>query len=166
MAEHRGRVIQIGGREDQRDPLRRDLRQPRRKLRTGLFRQARRIEIERGLQPSVARDERALGMLGVRLGVLWSLGRGEERGERRLELGLRVGPAPLGVEEVRAVDQAGMTSPQQIRAVVAEIEPRAILREALAAGSLDQLLQIAGTSRRGRRGEADQNGDDEAKMPS
>jgi hypothetical protein len=108
-------------------------------------------------------------MLALRPGVLClgaSLGRGEERGERRFELGLRVAPAALGIEEPRAVDQARMARPQQIGAVVAEIEPRAILREALAAGARDQLLEIAGPGSRGRPCEADQNGDDEAEMPS
>jgi hypothetical protein len=53
-------------------------------LRTPLFRQARRIEIERRLQPSVARHESALGMLPLLLGVRLPLGRRKEGGERRL----------------------------------------------------------------------------------
>jgi hypothetical protein len=59
-----------------------------------------------------------------------------------------------------------MAPPQQVRTVVAEIQPRTILRQALAAGLLDQLLQIAGTGRRGRPGEADQNGYNEVEPPS
>ena len=100
-----------------------------------------------------------------RLGVRSPLGRGKERCQRRLELGLRVEPASLGVEEAGTVDQAGMARPQQIRAVVAEVEPRARLREALAAGALDQLVQIAGAGHGGRPGEADQDGDAEAERP-
>jgi hypothetical protein len=107
-------------------------------------------------------------MLRLRLGVLnarsWR-GRREEGGQRRLELGPRVGLASLGVEEARTVDQAGMAGPEQIRAVVAEVEPRAIVRQARAAGAPDQLLQIAGTSRRGRPDEADQDGDAKAEPP-
>jgi hypothetical protein len=48
---------------------------------------------------------------------------------------------------------------------MAEVEPRARLRQALAARALDQLFQIVGTGRRGRRGEADQNGDAKAEPP-
>jgi hypothetical protein len=59
-----------------------------------------------------------------------------------------------------------MARPQEIRAVVAEVEPSAPLRQALAAGPRDQLLQIAGSDRPGRPGEADQNGEDEAERPS
>jgi hypothetical protein len=105
-------------------------------------------------------------MLLLLLAPLWSLGRGEERGERRLELGLRVVPALLGVEEARAVDQAGVAWPQQVRAVVAEVEPCAPLGKALGAGPLDQLIQIASTGGRGRPGETDQDSDDEADTPS
>jgi hypothetical protein len=165
VAEHRGRVVQIGGREDQRDALRRDLRQPRRELRAGLLRQACRIEGERGLQPAVARDERALGVLPRLVDALTLEGsdrRGEEGGERRFELGLRVGLAALGVEERRAVDQAGVARPEQVRAVVAEIEPGAPLREAPCPGALDQLVQVAGGAARGRPGKADQERDEEA----
>ena len=98
-----------------------------------------------------------LGPFGVR-----SLGRGEERGQRRLELGLRIGLALLGVEEARTVDQAGVAWPQQIRAVVAKVEPGARIRKTLAARLLYQLLQIGGRGRRGRPGKANQDGDDEA----
>jgi hypothetical protein len=59
-----------------------------------------------------------------------------------------------------------MARPQQIRAVVAEVEPCAHIRKVLAAGLLDQLLEIAGPRRRGRPGKAGQNGDDEAETPS
>jgi hypothetical protein len=131
-------------------------------LRTWLFRQTRRIEIERRLQPSVARDECALRVL---LRVLWLGWRREKRRQGRLELGLRVGLALLGVEEARAVDQARVTGPEQIRTVVAEVEPGTPLGEALMPRTLDQLVQIAGARRPGRPDEADQDGDSKAKTP-
>jgi hypothetical protein len=102
-----------------------------------------------------------LGRLSVRL----LLARGEERGQRRLELGLRVGLASLGVEEARAVDQAAVAGTKDIRAVVAEIEPGAPLREALAARALDQLVQIASKRLLGRPREADQDSGDKAGKP-
>jgi len=102
-----------------------------------------------------------LDVLGVRL----PLGCREEGGQRRLEFGLRIGPAALGIEEARTVDQAGMAWSQQIRAIVAEVEPRAMLRQAPVAGPLDQLLQITGAGRRGRPGQTDQKGDDGAEPP-
>ena len=102
-----------------------------------------------------------LGPFGV-----GSLGRGEERGQRRLELGLRIGLALLGVEEARTVDQAGVAWPQQIRAVVAKVEPGARIRKTLAARLLYQLLQVAGQRRRGRPGKAKQKGNDAAAKPS
>jgi hypothetical protein len=111
VAEHRGRVVEIGGREDQSDPLGRDLREPCRELQARLLRQAGRIEIERRLQPAVTRDVSALGMLRLLLGglcVLSPRGWRKEGGERRFELGLRVDLAALGVEEARTVDQAGV----------------------------------------------------------
>jgi hypothetical protein len=88
--------------------------------------------------------------------------RREEGGERRFELGVRVGIASLGVEECRAVDQAGIARSEQVRAVVAEIEPGAPLRQALGPGALDQLVQVAGASARGRPRKADQERDDAA----
>ena len=91
--------------------------------------------------------------------------RREERRQGRFELGLRVGLALLGVEEAGAVDQARVAGAEQVRAVVAEVEPSAPLRQALGPRALDQVLQIAGAGRRGRPGEADQDGDDEAEAP-
>jgi hypothetical protein len=76
-----------------------------------------------------------------RCGVGW---RCEECREGRFELGLRVGLALLGVKKAWAVDQAGVAGSEQIRAVVAEVEPCAAIRQVLVARALDQLLQIAG----------------------
>jgi hypothetical protein len=79
--------------------------------------------------------------------VLFGCGVGwwcEECRKRRFELGLRVGLALLGVEKTWAVDQAGVAGPEQMRAVVAEVEPCAAIRQVLAARALDQFLQIAG----------------------
>ena len=74
--------------------------------------------------------------------------RREERRQGRLELGLRVGLALRGVEEAGAVDQACVAGAEQVRAVVAEVEPGAPLRQALIARALDQVLQIAGAGLR------------------
>jgi hypothetical protein len=58
-----------------------------------------------------------------------------------------------------------MAWPQEIRAVVAEVEPRAPLREALAARALDQLVQISSKRLLGRPREADQDSGDKAGKP-
>jgi hypothetical protein len=88
----------------------------------------------------------------------------EERRQGRLELGLRVGLALLGVEEARAVDQAGLAGTEQVGAVVAEVEPRATQGQMLAACAQDQLLQIAGSGA-GRRRETGQDGDEAERRP-
>lgn len=100
-------------------------------------------------------------LLAVRAGIA-PCRRREEGGERRFELGLRVGLAAFGVEERRAVDQAGVARAEQVRAVVAEIEPGAPRRQALGPGAVDQLLEVGAVSARGRPGKADQERDEAA----
>ncbi len=77
-------------------------------------------------------------------------GRGrKERGEGGLELGLRVRLALGGIEEPRAVDQAGLAGAEQIGTVVDEIEPFPPLGQARGARVCDQLDQIIACVRRG-----------------
>ncbi len=145
VAEHRGRVVQVGRGEDQGDPLGIDRGEPVRQARAGLLLQPGGVETEHALQPMVPGRKGALRVLR-----LIARGRaGKERRERRLELGLGVDLAVRRVEEAWAVDQAGRGGAQQTRAIVAEIEPLPAAREVLGAGARDQLVKVVGGCRHG-----------------
>jgi hypothetical protein len=81
-------------------------------------------------------------------------GRGEERADRRLELGRGIGLAACGDEELPAVDQAGPAPAQKVGTVVAEIAPLAALDQTLGAGARDQLIEIRLPIRGGGRAAA------------
>jgi len=92
-------------------------------------------------------------------------GLGEERGERRFELGLRVGLALGRVEEPRTVDDA-LKAAEQPRAIVAEAQPRGVRREILAPRLLDQLRKIRRGARRGVAPRTDRAGDEREGEPN
>ncbi|MEM7043700.1 MAG: hypothetical protein AAF543_12890 [Pseudomonadota bacterium] len=92
MAEHRGRVVEIGGGENQGGAGGADRRGPGLETRAGLWRQAGRIETELVVQPAIAGGIGALRML---LDLV--VGRRTEKGaECRIEFGVGIGLAAFG----------------------------------------------------------------------
>jgi len=112
-------------------------------------RQALPVEAQLLVEPRAAGDEAALGVLALTRFLELRI----EAGERRLELGLRIGLAAGRVEEVRVVDEAVNPRRSEIGNVVQELVPLRPLGEPKVAGLRNQLLEVRLGRGRGRRGD-------------
>ncbi len=139
MAEHRGGIVEIGGREDECRRHGVDGIRPGLERRARLQRQAAAIECQAFVQPAIARDEGTLRMLfGFIRG--WRL---EEGAKRRFQLGPSVGLAIGSQKETGTVDQAVMPGAKPVRTVVKESLPSWIGCKIKRLGAGDQSLEIA-----------------------
>ena len=171
MAVHRGRVVEVGGGEDEGHRLRVQGRAPALEARARLLGEPGGVEGESLPEPVVAGGEPALRVLPDPPGAELLPGPGdlrlvprvlrglEEGGQGRLELGSGIGRPVLGMEERRSVGLA-VPAPDRVVPVVEEHEPGPVVGQVPCPGPGHELVQVGVSPGPGRREDAGQGQED------
>src|SRR5262249_1786887 len=139
-------IVERGGGKDEGQSLRVQGRAPFLEALARLRLQPCRVEAQLRVEPVIARDERALGIL-LLFGLLDVR---EERRERGLELGLRIGLAVRGQVEAARVRETVHAGGDKVGDVVHQAMPLAALGEVQLPRTGDELVQVGVRGEGGR----------------